>query len=837
MMSQAEWKYTDPSRDEQCPDCGSTETTAFYDPDAAQQSIGIQQQLVAYCECDVCGSRFNDNQQEFDSVFRAFPGWEAFFPYEAPYDHQYDAIERVIETAIDDGFMVVEGACGTGKTLIGLIAGSWLVNNPSTKYEQVLVLTSVKQQLKQFENDLRQVNQAVTDEFYRPTSVTMVGKGDLCPYARAGGVAGITESNLGRRCSTLRAQTKQMMKGKQAPSGHQINSQVAPENSAADRWEVDGKQAPFTARLPVVDGEEACPFYAKFEQNGTVGVQQEDARDQILDADELVRLGLESGTCPHSAMTSGINKADIVIGNYTHAFDYNTLRVTHRLLDDSTFLICDEAHMLEPRVRGILSEDITIGGLRKAYTEVERVLAGVDEDFVDSPPSNPVAEGYLYRNLEEYGVAHLQDALTFLKHIGQASNDLIERVFYEDLGGPASAPASLPNQHQIELRDPSTPGQDKLTQWVTESGVPGYITEHIGSLAGIVSDTLELADGGGSRYAIDVGGSLLESWFAAGHTAYFRMIELQRCQERTQYDPDDWRRYYRARLKLENVMPQRAIRSRLNDFGGGLLMSATLEPLDVYTEVIGLDDLEEQGRTVNTARYDVEFPSENQLSLTVDLPAYTSSNRDSDGSSDDVREQYAAAVEKACAHSPGNALVAMPSYAEAEWIAEELAARLDRPVLSDESSSEEATKALKEEFFAGGPKVLTTSLRGTLTEGVDYSGEKLVTAVVCGVPIENVESPSTKALHAGYESQFGSYKLGFEYGLTVPAVRKARQALGRVIRGEEDVGTRILIDHRYATEEGRNTVKKFLSEEETDYQVVDSVGEMEESVAHFWDQQ
>ena len=88
-----------------------------------------------------------------------------------------------------------------------------------------------------------------------------------------------------------------------------------------------------------------------------------------------------------------------------------------------------------------------------------------------------------------------------------------------------------------------------------------------------------------------------------------------------------------------------------------------------------------------------------------------------------------------------------------------------------------------------------TSLRGTLTEGVDYSGDRLAAAVVCGVPIINTEAPRTRAVIAAYDRRFSE---GFETALTVPAVRKARQAVGRVIRGADERGIRVLLDARYA---------------------------------------
>jgi Rad3-related DNA helicases len=74
----------------------------------------------------------------------------------------------------------------------------------------------------------------------------------------------------------------------------------------------------------------------------------------------------------------------------------------------------------------------------------------------------------------------------------------------------------------------------------------------------------------------------------------------------------------------------------------------------------------------------------------------------------------------------------------------------------------------------------------------------------------NTASPRTKAVQRAYDDQFGN---GFEYALTVPAVRKARQAVGRVIRGPEEVGVRVLIDERYARDSW-NAVREFIPEVE-----------------------
>jgi DNA excision repair protein ERCC-2 len=197
----------------------------------------------------------------------------------------------------------------------------------------------------------------------------------------------------------------------------------------------------------------------------------------------------------------------------------------------------------------------------------------------------------------------------------------------------------------------------------------------------------------------------------------------------------------------------------------------------------------------------------------VKAPKFTYGNRRPPEESNRVREAHVRAIRQVAA-GPGNVLVGMPSYAEAEWAAGALraASDVDKPVLLDESSADDATEDLKTEFFDGPAKVLVTSLRGTLTEGVDYRGDRLHAAVVCGVPIVNTASPRTRAVRTAYDRRFGdsgshpdspgasSSGEGFRTALLTPAVRKARQAVGRVIRGPQEVGVRVLLDERYASD-------------------------------------
>ena len=259
-------------------------------------------------------------------------------------------------------------------------------------------------------------------------------------------------------------------------------------------------------------------------------------------------------------------------------------------------------------------------------------------------------------------------------------------------------------------------------------------------------------------------------------------------------------------------------------------MSATLEPLDVFAEVTGLDHLEsEANRPVVERTYGLNFPEGNRASFAVASPKFTYDNRGEVGEDTPTRQAYARAIKQVVA-APGNVLVGMPSYREAEWAASVLE-DVGREVLLDEATDDVATERLKREFFDGEPKVLVTSLRGTLTEGVDYRGDRLAAAIVCGVPIINTASPRIRAVRTAYERTFGD---GFTYALAVPAVRKARQAIGRVIRGPDECGVRVLCDERYA-KESWDSVRELLGDAEREEFHPVGTDMLDYALEQFWD--
>jgi len=269
----------------------------------------------------------------------ADPSWTDVFGHAEPYPEQADGIDAAIEAASDGGFLALEGACGTGKTMLALTAGIDRVRDPDSDFERVFVLTSVKQQLRQFETDLETINVNLPDGYEPVSGLTLVGKADVCPYARENR-GGIDRETVYERCEGLRERTRNLTgEGGEttaaALTDDARSQQVGLLDSGsasggsgggdADYLTVDGEPTPYRPDTEEFEGTEFCPFYAGFLDDlpDDGGDPAEAVPFDItalghVDTDELVRLAAGHGSCPHSVMGALVPEVEVVIGNYYH---------------------------------------------------------------------------------------------------------------------------------------------------------------------------------------------------------------------------------------------------------------------------------------------------------------------------------------------------------------------------------------------------------------------------------------------------------------------------------------------------------------------------------------
>ncbi|NYZ80193.1 ATP-dependent DNA helicase [Candidatus Micrarchaeota archaeon] len=241
---------------------------------------------------------------------------------------------------------------------------------------------------------------------------------------------------------------------------------------------------------------------------------------------------------------------------------------------------------------------------------------------------------------------------------------------------------------------------------------------------------------------------------------------------------------YGAKIYYKCLDPS-AVTSRLNDARSAILMSGTLKPGVMYRDLLGLD----KERTV-IREYVSPFPRKNQLNIIMKNVTTKFEKR-----SPDEFKKIGDAINGVVESTPGNCALFFSSYKILDEVKPYL--DVDKPLLIQEDHlkpSEAAKLIARFKKSADEGAVLAGVTGGSFAEGVDFPGRELLTAVIVGIPLAEPDL-ETHALIKYYDLKFGK---GWEYGYSFPAMSKAVQASGRVIRDEKDRGVIVFMDSRFA---------------------------------------
>ena len=223
----------------------------------------------------------------------------------------------------------------------------------------------------------------------------------------------------------------------------------------------------------------------------------------------------------------------------------------------------------------------------------------------------------------------------------------------------------------------------------------------------------------------------------------------------------------------------------LNACFASVHMSGTLEPLDAYIRDIGLD------RAV-PKRLEGFFPKENLLTLYTDEVSMRYEDRFIESNYRRMRELLHDIVDSVRV----NTAVFFPSYQFMDRMLEDgVAAELGREIWYERRDMPyEELMDVFEGFRTSEGSVLFCVTGGRISEGLDFPDRSLELAVIIGIPYPK-PTAKMRAMTRYYDSKFGDGRL---YVSIIPASRKMRQSIGRLIRSATDRGVAAILDRRAA---------------------------------------
>ncbi len=226
------------------------------------------------------------------------------------------------------------------------------------------------------------------------------------------------------------------------------------------------------------------------------------------------------------------------------------------------------------------------------------------------------------------------------------------------------------------------------------------------------------------------------------------------------------------------------LKDRYDEYDQVVGFSATLKPFDYYARLSGFEP-----GSVKTAEFQSPFPRERRKLLIIPQISTKYSDRERNYA------KIADAIQRIAALQQGNYFAFFPSF---EFL-ERVLALFQPPEGFSVLMQERDMKAIGVEQFLGQlregtvPTVLFAVQGGMFSEGVDYPGKMAIGAFVIGPPLPNFDL-EREQMREYYQKR---YHAGFDYAYAIPAMAKAIQAAGRVIRSELDRGIIVLMDNRF----------------------------------------
>lgn len=249
---------------------------------------------------------------------------------------------------------------------------------------------------------------------------------------------------------------------------------------------------------------------------------------------------------------------------------------------------------------------------------------------------------------------------------------------------------------------------------------------------------------------------------------------------------------------------------------GKIIFSATLSPSKYYIRMLGGDS--------DTALLKLPSPfAKEHLHLMV-APKISVRYKDRDNTYLKVAEL----IKEVVSGKVGNYFVYVPSYDYLVKLIPHLMG-IDGELLVQEKEMSDLEKELFLLRFKAHPNksvIGVAVVGGAFGEGIDLVSDRLIGAIIIGVGIPTVGFEREQLRHHYDENE----EKGYVYSYINPGINKIMQAVGRVIRSEDDYGVALLIDDRYLNK----TYSDLFSYHYRGYHVVYSKEDIKKELKKFW---
>ncbi|KAF8944229.1 DNA-dependent ATPase of the nucleotide excision repair factor 4 complex [Haplosporangium gracile] len=694
-----------------------------------------------------------------------------YFPYDRIYPEQYAYMCSLKQTLDAQGHGVLEMPSGTGKT-VSLLS---LIVSYQQHYPEKRKLIYCSRTVPEIEKALAELKRLVE---YRKS-------------------CGLNETILGlgltsRRNLCLHPSVSKEKKGKVVDA--RCHNLTAP-------WIREAAQA----------GQdiETCSFYEELER----GDVREFVPDAIYTLDDVKELGKAKKTCPYYMARRLLAHANVIIYSYHYMLDPKIADLISKELSKDSIVIFDEAHNIDNVCIDSLSLDImrptleasskSISqlserieqmkqqGSEKLKNEYEKLVQGLQDTLAardeESIMANPALPDDLLHEAVPGNIRKAEHFVAFLKRFNEYLKTRL-RV----LNVTAETPSSF-LRHLKEI----TFIERKPLQFCAER-------------LSLLTRTLELnnLDDLSSLQKV----AALATLAATYDKGFMLVLEPYESENATVPNPI---------LRFACLDASIAIKPVFERFSSVIITSGTLSPLDMYPKILDFK-----------ATVQESYPM--TLTRNCFLPMVITRGSDQVA----ISSKFEVRNDPAVVRNFGNILIEFgkvvpdgivaffPSYLYMEsiiamWhemgiLTEAWKTKLIFVETPDSAETSIALDNYRRACENGRGAILLAVARGKVSEGIDFDHHYGRAVVMFGIPYQYTES---RILKARLEFLRDEHRVRENDFLTFDALRHAAQCLGRVLRGKTDYGLMVFADRRYARQDKRSKLPKWINQYITDTSV------------------
>ena len=494
-----------------------------------------------------------------------------------------------------------------------------------------------------------------------------------------------------------------------------------------------------------------CTYYNNLGNKATVQPLINSFKRKPATAETIFEIASDNIICPAEFSRLLLNEVDIIACSYLYIFDKDICENFLDILElefDDLILIIDEAHNLPETALNIASDSISVFSLSRAKREARD--------------------------------ANLKDLIPFFETV----NEILEKKCKS-----ASVNKQLPLDAGIFLEEIELSLEAinfNLTRYSDEFDET-FFAELIN--IGTKIRNKRIKDGKDPVSSIGKIGAYFYFLFETlGSSRFFTTVGVKQLQDKSTYGV----------LQSSSLDPRTVLQEPLSDCYLSIHMSGTLNDLDAYAKLTGLNKLKPAVKSIPSP-----YKKEN-------IGIYTTTKLSSlyQLRSKSMYEKIVKAILVVINYTPGNVGIFAPSYAFLQSLLKiGLKQNSVKPVfeikanMKSKENDEIIQKFKNEARNKGG--VLCSVLGGRSSEGTDFMGKLMDSVCIVGIPFAP-PNPHTNAQINFFENEFPTQ--GKKLAYDIPAFNRASQAAGRAVRSQTDRAFILLIDFRYG--EKRN--EKFL---------------------------